>query len=248
MEHGHCLGELHLEGWCPVMRPSQHHLCTFPAQDVSLRVGDVVIDPETKMSPGRIVELRRQPARVLRRSRASACPRRRECPTRCDESLGAGLRYAAVLHEATGRPRSRRRRAVREVVSALVDGRFVAADGTERALEAKDVRSPLPRAGRPPPEPASCASRRWQRGPLPRTRGAGRDLFAHVEHRRGPPAGFELLYCLNVTVSRAQALAVLVCNPALSAPWCLTPEQVRLVNALCRFLEDAVEIAATEPR
>ena len=109
MEDGHCLGELHLEGWCPVMRPSQHHLCTFPAQDVSLRVGDVVIDPETKMSPGRIVELRRQPARVRRRSRASACPRRRECPTRCDESLGAGLRYAAVLHEATGRPRSRRR-------------------------------------------------------------------------------------------------------------------------------------------
>ncbi len=52
VEDGHCLGELHLEGWCPVMRPSQHHLCTFPAQDVSLRVGDVVIDPETKMSPG----------------------------------------------------------------------------------------------------------------------------------------------------------------------------------------------------
>jgi uncharacterized protein len=54
------------------------------------------------------------------------------------------------------------------------------------------------------------------------------------------PRDFEFLFSLNrlnVAVSRAQALAVLVCSPALLAPRCRTPRQVRLANALCRFVE-----------
>jgi uncharacterized protein len=47
------------------------------------------------------------------------------------------------------------------------------------------------------------------------------------------------LHRLNVAVSRAQALAVLVCSPALRAPRCRTTRQVQLLNALCRLIEDA---------
>jgi uncharacterized protein len=59
------------------------------------------------------------------------------------------------------------------------------------------------------------------------------------------PRGMEFLYSinrLNVAVSRAQALAVLVASPALLRVRCHTVEQMRLANGLCRYVElaDAV--------
>lgn len=54
------------------------------------------------------------------------------------------------------------------------------------------------------------------------------------------PRGVEFLFSLNrlnVAVSRARALAVLVCDPALLQARCSSPDQLRLVNALCRFTE-----------
>ncbi len=50
---------------------------------------------------------------------------------------------------------------------------------------------------------------------------------------------------LNVAVSRAQCLAYLVCSPRLLEVECRTIEQMRLANALCRFVEVAEEQAAT---
>ena len=44
---------------------------------------------------------------------------------------------------------------------------------------------------------------------------------------------------LNVAVSRAQALAVVVCSPRLLAARCSTVEDMGLVNVLCRFAEAA---------
>jgi superfamily I DNA and/or RNA helicase len=47
---------------------------------------------------------------------------------------------------------------------------------------------------------------------------------------------------LNVAISRAQGLAVLVASPKLLEIRCRTIEDMRLVNALCRF----VELASSE--
>jgi hypothetical protein len=44
---------------------------------------------------------------------------------------------------------------------------------------------------------------------------------------------------LNVAISRAQCLAYLVCSPHLLEVDCRTIEQMRLANALCRFVERA---------
>ena len=58
------------------------------------------------------------------------------------------------------------------------------------------------------------------------------------------PRTVEFLYSLNrlnVAVSRARALAVLVANPALLQLRCRTPQQMRLANALCRLVEIAQE-------
>jgi uncharacterized protein len=61
------------------------------------------------------------------------------------------------------------------------------------------------------------------------------------------PRNVEFLFSrnrLNVAVSRARCLAVLVASPELLHVSCTTPEQMRLVNALCRL----VELAAFAPR
>jgi uncharacterized protein len=56
------------------------------------------------------------------------------------------------------------------------------------------------------------------------------------------PRGMEFLYNLNrlnVAVSRARCVAVIVGNPALVQAECKTPRQIQLVNALCRYVEMA---------
>jgi hypothetical protein len=58
------------------------------------------------------------------------------------------------------------------------------------------------------------------------------------------PRGLEFLLSrnrLNVAVSRAQCLAYLVCSPQLLEVDCRTIEEMRLANALCRFVELAEE-------
>ena len=61
------------------------------------------------------------------------------------------------------------------------------------------------------------------------------------------PRDLEFLYSgnrLNVAVSRARGLAVVVASPELLRVACHTPEQMRLVNAFCRLVEVAAEQAA----
>jgi predicted RecB family nuclease len=54
------------------------------------------------------------------------------------------------------------------------------------------------------------------------------------------PRGMEFLYSLNrlnVAVSRARCVAVLVASPKLFQVECRTPRQIELANAFCRYLE-----------
>ena len=56
------------------------------------------------------------------------------------------------------------------------------------------------------------------------------------------PRGMEFLYSLNrlnVAVSRARAVFILVASEALLQPNCRTPQQVKLANALCSLVERA---------
>jgi uncharacterized protein len=60
------------------------------------------------------------------------------------------------------------------------------------------------------------------------------------------PRSVEFLYSLNrlnVAVSRARALVVLVCSPDLLRVRCRTPREMRLANALCRLAELAAATA-----
>jgi predicted RecB family nuclease len=56
------------------------------------------------------------------------------------------------------------------------------------------------------------------------------------------PRGMEFLYSLNrlnVAVSRARCVAVIVASPSMFQVQCRTPRQIELANAFCRFLEMA---------
>ncbi len=59
------------------------------------------------------------------------------------------------------------------------------------------------------------------------------------------PRGMEFLYSLNrlnVAISRAKCLAVIVASPALFKVQCSTPKQAELANSFCRFLELAKQV------
>jgi uncharacterized protein len=54
------------------------------------------------------------------------------------------------------------------------------------------------------------------------------------------PRGMDFLYSpnrLNVAVSRARAMFIMVANPAIFSPECKSPQQIRLANPFCEFLE-----------
>ena len=54
------------------------------------------------------------------------------------------------------------------------------------------------------------------------------------------PHGMEFLYSLNrlnVATSRARAIVILVGSSRLLEPECHTPRQMKLTNALCRYVE-----------
>jgi superfamily I DNA and/or RNA helicase len=60
------------------------------------------------------------------------------------------------------------------------------------------------------------------------------------------PRGMDFLldtHRLNVAVSRARAVAIVVASPELLRVAARTPEQMRLANALCRLVEVAAEQA-----
>ena len=56
------------------------------------------------------------------------------------------------------------------------------------------------------------------------------------------PRGMEFLYSanrLNVAVSRAKCVCIVVASPHLFEPDCRTPRQMQLANAFCRYAEMA---------
>jgi uncharacterized protein len=163
---------------------------------------------------------------------------------RQNTSYGTGLRFISVEHGGNRRRSPEEAAAVVGAIAQMIGGEYVAADGTTRPLIESDfmvvtpyneqvrcLRDALPEAVRV----GTVDKFQGQEAPIV--------LFSMATSSGADaPRNLEFLFSrnrLNVAVSRARCLAILVASPRLLEAPCRTIEQMRLMNALCRFLEIA---------
>src|SRR5262249_1681548 len=159
------------------------------------------------------------------------------------------LRFESVEHRGNTNHASEEITRIQALVAELFanEPRFVARDGSERALTRRDVLIVAP---------YNVQVAALQRE-LPGFRVGTVDKFQSQEtpiviysmttsSAEDAPRGMEFLYSanrLNVATSQARAVVVVVASPELVQARCRTPKQMRLVNDLCTLLE----LAATGP-
>ncbi len=165
---------------------------------------------------------------------------------------GSGLRFVPVIHHGnTNRSEEEVVKVAQVVTELLASGpMFHDAADRERPLHAGDLLVVAPyNAQVAALERALPASVRV--GTVDRFQGQEAPVVIYSmtsSSAADAPRGFEFLYSLNrlnVATSRAQALVILVASPALATAQCRTPRQMKLVNALCVYLELAEVPAAS---
>jgi uncharacterized protein len=158
--------------------------------------------------------------------------------------LGAGLRWVPVEHEGN-RTRSEEEAAVvAKIVDDLRGRSWTDKEGQQAWLDLDDIlviapyNAQVAMLAEALPEGARI-------GTVDRFQGQEAPVVLYslaASSADDIPRGVDFLLStnrLNVAVSRARALAVLVGSPALLRAPCNTTTQLRLVNALCRFVESA---------
>ncbi len=164
-----------------------------------------------------------------------------EC-ARQGTAFGTGIRYVPVEHEGNRQASAEEAEAVAAEIGRMLGGEWTDARGVTRPLGEADFLVVAP----------YNAQVRRLRAVLPEGVRVGTvDKFQGLEapvvlfsmatsSEDDVPRNLEFLFSrnrLNVAVSRARCLAVLVASPRLLEARCRTIEQMRLVNALCRLVE-----------
>ncbi len=157
---------------------------------------------------------------------------------------GHGLRFLPVDHAGNTNASEREATRIGELVRELLDAgaAWVNQDGGRQPLTLEDVLVVAPynahvaalRAALPDGARVGTVDKfQGQEAPIV--------LYSMATSSAGDaPRGMEFLYSLNrlnVATSRARCVAAIVASPALLTPGCRTPEQMRLANPFCRFLE-----------
>jgi AAA domain/RNase_H superfamily len=158
---------------------------------------------------------------------------------------GTGLRFVPIDHEGNTRSSVEEAEAIAAAIAALDGASVTLADGTVRNLNHDDITVVTPYNAQ-----VRCLTERVPSGvrigTVDRFQGQEAQIvfFSMATSSDAEvPRNVEFLYSrnrLNVAVSRARCLAVLVCSPRLLDLRPRTVEQARLVNALCRFVELAL--------
>jgi uncharacterized protein len=152
------------------------------------------------------------------------------------------VRFIEVDHTGNMRASTEEADAIAVAIAGLADATVTESDGVERRLELADVMVVSPYNAQ-----VRCLVDRLPDGVRIGTVDKFQGQEAHIvffsmatSSGAEVPRNVEFLYSrnrLNVAVSRARSLAVLVCNPELLHIDCRTVEQMRLINALCRLVE-----------
>lgn len=155
----------------------------------------------------------------------------------------AGLAYLPVEHEARQSRSNEEVEAVAAIVAELAGGSMCwrDKDGEERPLTRQDIMVVAPYNAQVTALSAALADVRV--GTVDKFQGQQAPVVIvslTTSTAEEAPRGMSFLYSanrLNVATSRARGLCILVGNPKLFEPDCRTPEQMRLANAFCRYLE-----------
>jgi uncharacterized protein len=152
-------------------------------------------------------------------------------------ALGHGLRYVPVDHAGNRQESEQEVEAVRGLVARLVAGGIPLREVLVVAPYNAHVNALVDAL----PEGARV-------GTVDKFQGQEADVVVYSmasSSGEDVPHGLEFLLSrnrLNVAVSRARCLAYLVASPRLLEVNCRTIDQMRLANALCRFVELAEEV------
>ncbi len=170
--------------------------------------------------------------------------------------IGTGIDYVPVAHPGDGSRSSAEAEAVAELVAGLVGRSWTDRDGVSRPLVLEDIVVVAPYNAHVAEVHAAIER---QLGPGARVgtvdkfQGQEAPVAIFSTATSSPdelPRDMEFLYSgnrLNVALSRARGLAILVSSPELLRVACRTAEQMKMVNAFCRLVEVAAEQSAVDP-
>jgi predicted RecB family nuclease len=159
---------------------------------------------------------------------------------------GAGLRFVEVDHDGNRTQSSEEAAFVRDEIERLLGNPYRDEHG-ERTLVPKDFIVVAPYNAHVRCLRQHIPDERIRIGTVDKFQGQqAAVVFFSMASSSGEdvPRGLDFLFSrnrLNVAVSRAKCLSYVVASPRLLEVTCRTIEQMRLVNALCRFVEAAQE-------
>ncbi|MEP7116058.1 MAG: TM0106 family RecB-like putative nuclease [Acidobacteriota bacterium] len=163
---------------------------------------------------------------------------------------GAGLRWVPVTHDGNQNWSAEEV----DVVAALVDrllapgSQWIDSQGRARQLEPPDLLVVAPYNAHVNRLSDRLSPRGVRVGTVDKFQGQEAPVVIYSMATSRPedaPRGMEFLYSLNrlnVATSRARCAALVVASPRLVEPECRTPGQMRLANALCRYVESAAVV------
>ncbi|MFL6247891.1 MAG: TM0106 family RecB-like putative nuclease [Thermoanaerobaculia bacterium] len=165
-----------------------------------------------------------------------------------DGVVETGVRFMAVEHEGNGQSSDEEAERVAIEIRRMLRGTFTNSRGQTAPLRPEDflvvaaynaqvrhLTQALTAAGLQDVPVGTVDKFQGRQAPI---------VFFSMATSSGAelPRDVEFLFSrnrLNVAISRARCLAVVVASPRLLDVHCTTPEQMRLVNGMCRFVEMA---------
>ncbi|HET6175885.1 MAG TPA: TM0106 family RecB-like putative nuclease [Candidatus Sulfotelmatobacter sp.] len=172
---------------------------------------------------------------------------------------GAGLWFVPVDHQGNRNSSAEEIDVIARVVESLLqpEVKWSRSEGNLRRLTANDILIVAPFNA----QVADLISRMpdVQIGTVDKFQGQEAPVVIYSLTTSSPedaPRGMEFLYSLNrlnVATSRAMSNVILVGSPRLFEPECRNPRQMKLANALCRYLElakvvDVTRVAEPQPQ
>lgn len=159
---------------------------------------------------------------------------------------GAGLFYLPVEHEGNQNSSPEEAERIAEIVKGLVAPGVTWTDrfGKTRPMRLNDVLIVAPYNAQVS-EISRCVPGA-RAGTVDKFQGQEAPIVIYSLTTSNPdeaPHGMEFLFSrhrLNVAISRARSVSILVGAPRIFEPNCRTPEQMRMANAFCAYLERSV--------